>query len=367
MRQAAGAVLLLFLLLFPAEVYAKETVQTPDFSELQSAGEALLDGEKINLKEIFSRLMQGEDPLSSVELEQQLTSLLGNFLDSATLLLRQILLLLLFSAAFRVLSGIVQDTRISEAGFYILFMLLAVLLIRDYSGETEKMGELLQNLCSFMQVASAACSVAMVSAGETASAAFFTQGILLLVTLTQWLIGKVFLPVAQCSVLLAVFDQISEKQLLSDLGELMEKFVLWGMKTVIAAVTGVQILRNMLAPALDSLKRSALGRAAETIPGIGNMVGSAAEILLASAVLIKNCLGIVILLVLVMSTLSPLLHMVLKCAAFYLMAAFGQPVADPRIVGCVRAVARGYGLCLRILSGTMLLFFLAVAVMARIG
>lgn len=367
MRRAAAILLLFFTLLLPVRVRADETAQTPDFSELQSASDTLLDGGKIDLKEIFSRIMQGEDPLSSAELEQQLKTLLGDFLDGATLLLRQILLLLLFSAAFRVLSGIVQDTRISETGFYILFMLLAVILIRDFSGETEKMGALLNNLCSFMQVASAACSVAMVSAGESASAAFFTQGILLLVTVTQWLIGRVFLPVVQCAVLLAVFDQISDKRLLSDLGELMEKFVLWGMKTVIAAVTGVQILRNMLAPALDSLKRSALGRAAETIPGIGNMVGSAAEVLLASAVLIKNCLGIVILLVLVTSSLSPLLYMVLKCAAFYLMSAFGQPVADPRIVGCVRAVARGYGICLRILSGTMLLFFLAVAVMARIG
>lgn len=363
MRLRFAVLLLMIILLMPVGVQADEASQLTDLSELQSAGEDLLDGEKMDLKEIFSRILQGEDPLSALELERQLKLLLEDFLSGATLLLRQILLLLLLSAAFRVLSGIVQDARISETGFYILFMLLAVLLIRDFSGETEKLGELLNDLCSFMQVASAACSAAMVSAGELSSSAAFTQGILLLVTVTQWLIGRVFLPVLQCAVLLEVFDQISEKRLLSELGELMEKFILWGLKTIMAVVTGVQILRNMLAPALDTLKRSALGRAAETIPGIGNLVGSAAEVLLASAVLIKNCLGIVILLVLVMSSLSPLLHMALKCAAFYLMAAFGQPVADPRITGCVRAMARGYGLCLRILSGTMLLFFLAVALM----
>lgn len=348
-------------------VRAEDEIQIPQLAELQETGDALLDDRKTDIREIFSRLMQGEDPLSAAELEQQIKSLLSEFVDNATLLLRQILLLLLFSAVFRVLSGIVQDTRISETGFYILYMLLATLLIRDFSEETEKIGTLLQELCSFMQVASAACSLAMVGAGEVTAAAFFTQGLLFLVTLTQWLIGRVFLPVTQCSVLLAVFDRISEKRLLSDLGELMEKAVLWGMKTVIAAVTGVQILRNMLAPALDTLKRSALGKAAQAIPGIGNMVGSAAEVLLASAVLIKSCLGIVILLILVMAGLSPLLHMVLKCAVFYLAAAFGQPVADPRIVGCIRAVARGYVICLKILSGTLLLFFLAVAVMAKTG
>lgn len=367
MKQAYGILLIILLMCWPETVRAGEETKIPRLSELQEAGDALLDDKKIDIKEIFSRMMQGEDPLSAAELEQQLGELVREFADSATLLLRQTLLLLLFSAVFRILSGIVQDTRISETGFYILFMLLATLLIRDFSEETEKIGELLQELCAFMQVASAACSLAMVSAGELTSAAFFTQGLMLLVTLTQWVIGKVFLPVAQCSVLLAVFDQISEKRLLSDLGELMEKAVLWGMKTVIAAVTGVQILRNMLAPALDTLKRSALGKAAMAIPGIGSMVGSAAEVLLASAVLIKSCLGIVILLVIVIAGATPLLHMALKCAVFYLAAAFGQPVADPRIVGCIKSVARGYVICLKILSGTFLLFFLAVAVMAKTG
>ena len=367
MKSVCALLAFLFWLLLPVTVQAEEETQMPQFSELQEAGDTLLEGKNLDIKKSFSRMMQGEDPLSSMDVKQQLQVLLEDFADSATLLVRQLLLLLLFSAIFRILADIVSDDRISETGFYILFMLLAVLLIRDFSAETKELGELFTNIGSFMQVASAACSLVMVSAGEVTSAAFFTQGLMLLVSLTQWLIAQVFLSVTRCGVLLTVFDQISERRLLSDLGDLMEKFVLWGIKTVIAAVTGIQILRNMLAPALDTLKRSTLGRAAQAIPGIGSMVGTAAEVLLASAVLIKSCLGIAILLVLVMAGLSPLVHMALKCAALYVVAAFGRPVADPRIVGCIRAVARGYAICLKLLSGTLLLFFLAVAVMVRIG
>jgi stage III sporulation protein AE len=145
----------------------------------------------------------------------------------------------------------------------------------------------------------------------------------------------------------------------------MEKFVLWGMKTVVAGMTGVQILKNMLAPAMDTLKRSALGKAAEAIPGIGSAIGGAAQVLLASAVLIRNCMGIVILLVLVVGSLSPLLHMALKCGVLYVLSAVGQPVADRRMLGCIRSVARGYGMYVRVLSGTLVLFFLAVALMAQ--
>lgn len=363
--KTVGALLVFVWLLFgPVKVQGAEM---PDLTDMQEAGDTFLDENRLDMGGIFARLLKGEDPLSALEVEGQAQKLWEDFLDGATRLLRQVLLLVLFSAVFRVLSGIVEDKRIGETGFYILFMILSALLIRDFSAETQKLGELLDNLCSFMQIASATCSLVILSAGGPVSASFFEQGMMLLITVTQWVIGRVFLPVIQCTVLLTVFDQISERRLLSDLGDLMEKFVLWGMKTVMAAVTGVQILRNMLAPAFDTLKRSALGKAAEAIPGVGSIAGSAMEVLLASAVLIRSCLGVVILLVLISGSLSPLLHMVLKCAVFYVMAAFGQPVADKRIVGCIRAVARGYGLCVRILSGTILLFFLAIAVMAQIG
>ena len=165
MKSVCALLAFLFWLLLPVTVQAEEETQMPQFSELQEAGDTLLEGKNLDIKKSFSRMMQGEDPLSAAKLEQQMKALLKEFADNATLLLRQILLLLLFSAIFRVLSGIVQDTRISETGFYILFMLLATLLIRDFSEETEKIGTLLQELCAFMQVASAACSLAMGGAG----------------------------------------------------------------------------------------------------------------------------------------------------------------------------------------------------------
>ena len=87
--------------------------------------------------------------------------------------------------------------------------------------------------------------------------------------------------------------------------------------------------------------------------------------LLASAVLIRNCMGIAVLIVLFCGALTPVLHMAVRCGMFYLLAAIAQPVADQRIVGCLRVVARGYGVYVRLLAGTVVLFFLVVAVMTQ--
>ncbi len=362
MKKIGLVLCLVFLFALPVQAAEEEMT---DISAWEEAKDAFLGEVQLDISSVFQGLMAGEDPLTLLDIKTQLKGLGKTFLEEATLLIRQILLLLLFSAAFRVLSGITGDQRVTETGFYILFMLLAVLLLRDFQKETESVSTLLDRLCEFMQIAGASLSLVMISGGSPVSGAFFQQGMLLMLNVTQWVISRIFLPVVQCGVLLSMFDHISDRRLLSELGELMEKFVLWGMKTVVAGMTGVQILKNMLAPAMDTLKRSALGKAAEAIPGIGSAIGGAAQVLLASAVLIRNCMGIVILLVLVVGSLSPLLHMALKCGVLYVLSAVGQPVADRRMLGCIRSVARGYGMYVRILSGTLVLFFLAVALMAQ--
>ena len=132
---------------------------------------------------------------------------------------------------------------------------------------------------------------------------------------------------------------------------------------MIAAVTGLQILRNMLGPALDSLHRSAIGKTAGAIPGIGNVINATTEILLASAVLIRNCLGVAVLLILLWGCLMPVVRMAVRTLMFKMLGAFCQPVADERIVGCLSTIADGYGMYLRMILGTMVMFLLSVAVL----
>ena len=45
--------------------------------------------------------------------------------------------------------------------------------------------------------------------------------------------------------------------------------------------------------AMDTVKRSALTRGTEAIPGIGDAIGGVTEVIFASAVLVKNGIGVV--------------------------------------------------------------------------
>ena len=77
------------------------------------------------------------------------------------------------------------------------------------------------------------------------------------------------------------------------MAELVRTVVEWTMRTCIAVVIGMQIIQNMIGPAIDTLKRDVIGKTAAAIPGIGNAINGVTEVALGTAVLVRNGLGVI--------------------------------------------------------------------------
>ena len=95
--------------------------------------------------------------------------------------------------------------------------------------------------------------------------------------------------------LISLINNLSKEEMLGKMAELLDTAVSWGLKTLLGMVVGLQVVRGLIAPVMDTLKRSALGKAAGALPGVGNAVNMVTELVLTSAVLVRNCLGVVIL------------------------------------------------------------------------
>ena len=70
--------------------------------------------------------------------------------------------------------------------------------------------------------------------------------------------------------------------------ELVEKSLSWILKFCLGTVTGLGVLQSMVAPALDAWKRTAAQKAIAAIAGLGDLAEGTAQVLLGSAVLVKN-------------------------------------------------------------------------------
>ena len=122
--------------------------------------------------------------------------------------------------------------------------------------------------------------------------------------------------------------------------------------------------RVLVAPVIDAVKRSALTRTAEALPWVGNAVGGAAEVVLGTAVLIKNGIGMAGAVIAVVICAVPIIQMLIMALLYKLAAALVQPVSDKRITTCISSVSEGYEIMARVIFTTGLLFMLTIAIVA---
>ena len=175
-----------------------------------------------------------------------------------------------------------------------------------------------------------------------ASAAVFYEGVLILVWLIQWLLATVILPASSLYVLLQLVNSLSKEEMLGKMAEFLNTAISWSLKTLLAAVVGLQIIRNLVAPVMDNLKRGLLGRAAGALPGVGNAVNMVTELVVTSAVLIRNCLGVVILRrICTGGRTGPMLHYGVLSLLYRFLSAVSQPISDKRMVSALSAMGEG--------------------------
>ncbi len=70
----------------------------------------------------------------------------------------------------------------------------------------------------------------------------------------------------------------------------------------------VQLIQSMILPAVDSMKNTVLQKGMSAIPGIGSGLNSAMTMVIGSAVVIKNSIGAVGILVLIVIIVPPVIE-----------------------------------------------------------
>ena len=156
--------------------------------------------------------------------------------------------------------------------------------------------------------------------------------------------------------------------MLSKMAELLETMISWSLKTMLGAVLGIQAVRGLVAPAMDAIKRTAIGKTAGAIPAVGNAVNVVTELILTGALLVKNCLGTAAVVALLLAGAGPVIHYGILSLSYRFLAAAAQPVSDKRIVGCLGTMGEGCAMLLRIMITAEVMCILTfVILMASVG
>ena len=335
-----------------------------DFTEIDKMLEEIFPEEKLNFKDTIAGLISGDLEFSIDLFKQLIGDQLSYEIDSSKTGIIHILLLVIIAAIFSNFSGVFKSTQVAEISFSMLYMLLITICLNNFRILIEAATANVDRIMEFMKLLGPLYFMAVAIATGSATSLTFYQLVLLLIFLIELLIRNFLIPMTQIYMVIRILDEFSPEIQLSKFAELMETIISWSLKTLSAGIIGLNIIQGLLTPAIDSVKRSLVLKGGEALPIVGDAIGGAAEVVLGTAVLIKNGIGVAGMIICLVMCLVPIIQIAITSLMYQLIAALIQPVSDKRMVNCVSSVADGSKILLKIVFTTGVLFLITIAVVA---
>lgn len=356
----------------PIQVKASQ-VQTADETDIwhemdidaaQSSFEALFPEYQFDGKQVLSLIVQGK-------IAEAIKMLVTGVKDTAKaewgeikMLFVMILVLGITAALFSNFADIFQSRQVSDIAFYFIYLLLIVVLLKIFGNASSVVGKMLERLTTFMQIFIPTYLLAVAAAAGATSLAAYYQLFLMAAYVIEKCYLSILMPAVYCFVLLSVINGVWMEEKLNLLLDLVEKLVGFGIKLTLGIITGFSLLQSLVSPVLDALETSALKKAVGAIPGIGNLTEGMFEMVVGSAVLLKNSIGIYITVVMIAICILPILKILLLSGALKAGAALIGIVSDKRMTNCANRVGDGSLMLLKVGLSAIGLFIISIAMIA---
>lgn len=350
-------------LLSEADSYLQEIMNNIDFSSLDSFLNDHMRS-KLTFQELVGKVItEGWDALNAENIcTFVFDSVFYEISVARPIFLKMLCFSLLFSLIHRLL--VTKNKYISDIGFLTIYATLMVLLMQSFFMVRDIAMEGINTLITFLNALIPTYAVTLVFSGNSVSGAVLYEVAFVMVYLLELAMKLLLSPLVHVFVLVLFLNHLFDEDKLTKLAMFVEKGILLFLKGSFGLVIGLGVVQSMLTPAKDRLMGNTVLFGLSSIPGIGNAIGSAGEILLSCGMLVKNSVGVIGLLVLSLLAVIPVLKIGCFGVMYYILSIFLQPIADKRITECVSGIARGCNLYLKMVMYTMLLFFVLFSIVS---
>lgn len=337
-----------------------------DFTEAQESVEDSLPQDTPSMKELLEKALHGEILISPANLCKIAVESVKEEAAAQKKLFAVIILSGLLAALCKNLAGFCENRQIVSLGYYFIYLLLAIYLLNAFMQATQIADECITHLIEFLQVLLPSYFIAVGVAVGSSTATGFYQ-IAMLGIYVVWGIMKILLIPGCCIYMfLTIINGISGEDRMASLLRLLLKLIQYVQKTCMTVIGGLGIIQGLVSPVLDGVGYGAAKKILAAIPGVGNVTDATLQMVTGSLLLLKNGIGAVILVVMILLCVVPLVRITVIVLVLKGGSALIGMVTDFRIVQCSDRIGSGSLQLLKILASASALNFVTVAMVASL-
>lgn len=333
----------------------------PDLDILDKLLRELLPGKNTSSMDFIEDVLKGNWVLEPGLFWKYVTETVSGVLEGWKQLFISILVLFILAALVSNLMSAFKNEGAAKAARTFFIICQLVVLINAFHDVLEIVDSAMTQMLEFLKLMIPAYMICIAAAGSGLTALIFYKLLLGFLCLIEGIVAASLTPVVEGYVLLGVVESIWGEERFKGIMELMKKGIQWFLKTMVVLMSGSGILQVIITPVIDKANNAVIQKTAGAIPGIGDIVESVSSVTLASAIAVKNSLGVLILVVLILLIAAPVIRAFMILLVIKVSGAIGGVCGEKQMTKCVEYISDAGFILLKILITVTTLFFVTIA------
>lgn len=371
--------IIIFIIISGTQVFSdendiiQEQINSIDTEELQKFADNINNQTstympELNVKQMIYDIFKG-NPL--VNLKNIFSEIIRYFIREITYnlgLLIKIIVLSIFCAVLQNLHGAFEKDTIGKLAYSICYVLIVIMMINSFHVAMEIGGAVIDSMVTFIQSLLPMLLALLVAVGGITSSTVFQPIIFASISVITTLVKAVIVPMIYFSAVLSILNNLSDTVHISKLASLIKQTAIGMLGFMLTVFLGILSVQGVASSSLDSVSIKTAKFAVDNfVPIVGKFLTDAFDTVISCSVLIKNGVGAVGLLMLVLICCFPLVKMLSIILIYKISSALIQPILDNQIVQCINDMSNSLLIMMACVIGVGVLFFMSITVIMGVG
>jgi len=294
-----------------------------------------------NIKAKVYSIISGENAL---KYENVFASIFSSLVEMVLKYLPLLSIIIAIGVVSNLLNGVkskFNEKSTSDLISLVCFLAVAVIIIGIITNLAENTGQSISSMVKQMNLVFPILLSLMVGLGSTASVGVFQPIVAIMSTYVADFFNFFIVPLFMLSFVFSIISNISTNIKLDKFSSFISSLFKWSVGLIFTLFFAVFSIQGISAGSFDSIGiRTTKYTIKSYVPVMGGYLSDGMDLILSSSVLIKNSIGLVGILLIISTIISPILEIVVCSLMLKLVSAILQPLGNNKTSSFLGSVSK---------------------------
>jgi len=353
---------------FATEEIIKSQLETLNISSLIDSGNRYTNEKfsEIDTNDLLNQALTGS--IDKSILYEALLKVLGDEFVSGITIISTIIAIIIIHTIVKSISENLANKGVGEIAYFVEYVLIVGILMVNFSGILSNIRSSIQDVTGYINSLVPILLALLTTMGNIVTASFVQPLIIFSIVFITNAINNFIIPIVLVATIIGIVGNLSEEVQIGKLSKFFKSSILWVLGIIITVFTSILSIEGSITSNLDGLALKGIKTATTTfVPIVGKALGESADTVLGCTNIIKNGIGIVGIIMIILICAVPIIKLAVLTIAYYFTAAVCEPVADKKIVEVIGQIAGTFKILLAIMFFVATMFIIGLAMVLKIS